>query len=50
MGGSETYYFLQQQPILIIGPAIAIGLVVFAFNMLGDALRDIWDPRMRGSR
>ena len=50
IGGSETYYFLQQQPILIIGPAIAIGLVVFAFNMLGDALRDIWDPRMRGSR
>ena len=50
MGGSETYYFLQQQPVLIIAPAIAIGLVVFGFNMLGDALRDIWDPRMRGSR
>ena len=50
IGGSETYYFLQQQPILIIAPAIAIGLVVFGFNMLGDALRDMWDPRMRGTR
>jgi peptide/nickel transport system permease protein len=29
-------------------PSIAIGLVVFSFNMLGDAVRDVWDPRLRG--
>lgn len=30
-------------------PSVAIGLVVFSFNMLGDAVRDVWDPRLRGS-
>ena len=50
MGGEKAYTFLQEQPALVIAPAIAIGLVVFGFNMLGDALRDMWDPRMRGSR
>ncbi len=34
---------------LIIPPAIAIGATVFGFNLLGDALRDIFDPRLRGS-
>ena len=29
-------------------PSLAIGLVVFSFNMLGDAIRDVWDPRLRG--
>ena len=29
---------------------ILITLVVFAFNVLGDALRDVLDPRLRGSR
>ncbi len=28
-------------------PAIAISLAVLAFNFLGDALRDVWDPRLR---
>ena len=49
MGGS-TYEFLRKQPQLVYLPSIAIGLAVFAFNMMGDALRDLWDPRMRGSR
>jgi len=31
-------------------PGMAIFIAVFAFNMLGDALRDVLDPRMRGSR
>ncbi len=31
-------------------PGIAIFLVVFAFNLLGDGLRDIVDPRLRRSR
>jgi peptide/nickel transport system permease protein len=35
---------------MAIWPGIAISLVVFAFNMLGDALRDVFDPRLRGTR
>jgi peptide/nickel transport system permease protein len=31
-------------------PGLAIFLAVFGFNMLGDALRDVLDPRLRGSR
>jgi peptide/nickel transport system permease protein len=37
-------------PWLPIFPGIAISLAVFAFNFLGDALRDYLDPRLRGSR
>lgn len=40
--------FMLTAPWLAIVPGIAITLVVFAFNMLGDALRDVLDPRMRG--
>ena len=37
-------------PWLAVVPGIAITLTVFAFNMLGDALRDTLDPRLRGTR
>lgn len=33
-----------------IFPGIAISLTVLAFNLLGDTIRDIADPRLRGSR
>jgi ABC-type dipeptide/oligopeptide/nickel transport system permease subunit len=33
---------------LSVAPGIAITLAVFAFNMIGDALRDLLDPRLRG--
>jgi len=32
---------------LVVFPGIAISLVVLGANLLGDALRDIWDPRLR---
>jgi len=35
-------------PILSFTPGIAIGLVVFGFNMMGDGLRDSLDSRLRG--
>jgi len=38
------------QPLQVIWPGIAIALAVFSFNMLGDALRDLLDPRLRGAR
>ena len=42
--------FMERAPWLAIVPGIAIGSIVFAFNMLGDALRDTLDPRLRGTR
>jgi peptide/nickel transport system permease protein len=37
------------EPWLAIGPGIALTAAVFSFNVFGDALRDILDPRMRGT-
>jgi peptide/nickel transport system permease protein len=39
---------LGTHPLLSFAPAIAIMLVVFAFNMVGDGLRDALDPKLRG--
>jgi peptide/nickel transport system permease protein len=47
-GSGRTYMYLA--PWMAIWPGVAISLVVFAFNMLGDALRDVFDPRLRGAR
>ena len=33
---------------MALWPGLAISLAVFGFNMLGDALRDVLDPRLRG--
>lgn len=41
--------FMTQAPWMALAPGIAITLTVLAFNVLGDALRDIMDPRLRGS-
>ena len=40
--------YLLTLPILSLAPGFAIMLVVFAFNMVGDGLRDALDPRLRG--
>ena len=37
------------QPWLGVFPGLAIVIVVFSWNLLGDALRDVLDPRMRGT-
>ena len=37
-------------PWLIIGPGVALSLTVLGYNFFGDALRDILDPRLRGSK
>ncbi len=41
--------YLHQAPWLAIFPGIALALVIFGMNVLGDGLRDILDPRMRGT-
>ena len=37
------------QPWMALAPGIAITLIVLSFNLVGDALRDILDPRLRGT-
>lgn len=46
LSGSARTYMLAN-PWMSIWPGLAITVVVFAFNMLGDGLRDILDPRLR---
>lgn len=46
---SDGYAHLMNHPILSFAPGIAIMFVVFAFNMVGDGLRDALDPRLRGT-
>ena len=41
--------YAQKAPWLVIFPGVAISLAVFASNLLGDALRDTLDPRLRGA-
>jgi peptide/nickel transport system permease protein len=40
---------MYRAPWLAVWPATALSLAVFGFNMLGDALRDLLDPRLKGS-
>ncbi|TAK74895.1 MAG: ABC transporter permease [Dehalococcoidia bacterium] len=46
-GAAQQY--VRSAPYLAIFPGIAISLGVFGFNLFGDALRDIFDPRLRGA-
>ncbi|MCA1647688.1 MAG: ABC transporter permease subunit [Chloroflexi bacterium] len=43
----ESQTQMQYHPNLAVFPGLAIVLTVYAFNMLGDALRDVLDPRLR---
>ena len=40
----------RAHPIQAVWPGLAIALAVYGFNMFGDALRDVLDPRLRGGR
>ena len=39
--------FFQEAPWLVLAPGLAITVTVLGFNLLGDALRDVLDPRLR---
>jgi ABC-type dipeptide/oligopeptide/nickel transport system permease subunit len=45
---NDGYPYLLQNPLLSLAPGVAIMLLVFGFNMLGDGIRDAVDPRLRG--
>ena len=46
---SEGYKYLLTNPVLSFAPGLAIMVVVFGFNMMGDGLRDSLDPKLRGT-
>lgn len=43
----RAYMFVA--PWMLLGPAFSLSIVVFGTNMFGDALRDVLDPRLRGT-
>lgn len=45
---NDAYTYLLQAPWLAIIPGICIIILVIAFNIIGDGLRDALDPRLRG--
>jgi peptide/nickel transport system permease protein len=47
-GSGRTYMYLG--PWLALAPGLCLTTVVYAINVFGDALRDLLDPRMRGSQ
>lgn len=49
LSGEARRYF-ELQPWMALAPGIALSLAVLAFNLLGDTLRDVLDPRMRGTK
>ena len=44
----QAFPMLEQQALLSVVPGLAIFMLVLAFNFVGDALRDVLDPRLRG--
>jgi ABC-type dipeptide/oligopeptide/nickel transport system permease subunit len=46
---SDGYEYLFSNPVLSLAPGVCIILVVLAFNIVGDGLRDALDPRLRGT-
>jgi ABC-type dipeptide/oligopeptide/nickel transport system permease subunit len=47
---SEARSFMELDPWLAIAPGTAITTAVLGFNLFGDGLRDILDPRLAGER
>ena len=47
LSGTGRQYMLQA-PWMALWPGLALAVVVYGVNMLGDAVRDLFDPRLRG--
>ena len=48
MLSGQTISYFQRAPWLMLFPGLALSITVFSFNMFGDALRDVLDPRLQG--
>ncbi|MCJ8014383.1 ABC transporter permease [Paenibacillus sp. KQZ6P-2] len=44
---SDSRQFIQKAPWTVVFPGVSIMLTVLGFNLLGDGLRDVLDPRMK---
>ena len=45
---ADGYQYIFDRPMLAFAPGLCLLLVVLAFNIAGDSLRDAIDPRLRG--
>lgn len=45
-GGAQQY--MERAPWMALAPGVLIAVTVFSINLLGDGLRDVLDPRLRG--
>jgi peptide/nickel transport system permease protein len=50
MLSQEGLLYMESAPWLAFWPGVCLTVIVYSLNMLGDALRDLLDPRLRGSR
>lgn len=50
MLSSSVANYAMTAPWMVFFPGAAITWLVLGFNLFGDTLRDIWDPRLRGSQ
>ena len=48
MLSAEGKKYMLKNPWLSLWPGLSLAVVVYGVNMLGDALRDLLDPRLRG--
>ena len=46
----EGRKYMEMAPWLALWPGLCLTIVVYSFNMFGDALRDLLDPRLRGGQ
>jgi peptide/nickel transport system permease protein len=44
---SENRTYMELAPWTILYPGLALGILVLAINIVGDAVRDLLDPRLR---
>ncbi|MBN1643329.1 MAG: ABC transporter permease [Dehalococcoidales bacterium] len=44
----EGRNYMTRMPTLALWPGLALSIVVYAFNMFGDSMRDLLDPRLKG--
>ena len=49
MVGGDAKGYLYEAPWIVLWPGVALTMAVFGWNVFGDALRDLLDPRLRGS-
>ncbi|MBM2826081.1 MAG: transporter permease [Dehalococcoidia bacterium] len=50
MLSDEARRYMIQAPWMAIVPGLALSIVIYSINMFGDGLRDVLDPRLRGSK